>query len=125
MMKKVVIDTNVWMEISERKFDLFGELGRILDFSGEICVLNGTLLELEKIILEQRGRFKRAAKLALALIKAKGVKVLRSEESSVDEELVRLSQKGDLVLTQDLILKKRLVRPYLTIRQGKTIAVVR
>lgn len=124
-MKKVVIDTNVWMEISERKFDLFGELGRILDFSGEICVLNGTLLELEKIILEQRGRFKRAAKLALALIKAKGVKVLRSEESSVDEELVRLSQKGDLVLTQDLILKKRLVRPYLTIRQGKTIAVVR
>lgn len=124
-MKKVIIDTNVWMELSERKFDLFGELGRVLDFKFEICVLSGTIIELEKIILEQRGRFKSAAKLALALIKAKGLKVLRSEESSVDEELVGYSQQGNLVLTQDIVLKKRLVRPYLTIRQGKTIVVVR
>lgn len=123
-MKKVIIDTNVWMELSERKFDLFGDLNRILDFKFEICVLSGTLLELEKIILEQRGRFKRAAKLALALIKAKGVKVLESQESFVDEELVGLSQQGSLVLTQDIVLKKRLVRSYLTIRQGRKVMIV-
>lgn len=124
-MRRVIVDTNIWMELAERKFDLFGELRRVLDFPFGICVLKGTILELEKIILEQRGRFKRAARLALELIKAKKVRVVGGLEGSVDEDLVRLSQKGDLVLTQDLALKRKLVRPYLTLRRGKKIMMIK
>lgn len=73
---------------------------------------------------EQRGKYKQAAKLALSLLKAKGVTVLESK-GHVDDLLVAYSKKGFVVLTQDLGLKRRLQKPYLTIRQKKRIMVVK
>ena len=73
---------------------------------------------------EQRGKYKRAAKLALGIIKAKGIKKIAGE-GYVDDLLISFSKQGYLVLTQDINLKKRLTKPYLTIRQKKRIVLVK
>tara|TARA_Y100000031_G_C8120563_1_gene337996 strand:+ start:149 stop:526 length:378 start_codon:yes stop_codon:yes gene_type:complete len=121
--KKVLIDTNAWMAVSEFKIDIFSELRECCNFKYQIYVLEGTLTELEKIRVEQRGKYKLAASLAIKLIEAKEVKVLPSEDN-VDDLLVLYSKKDYLVLTQDVALKRRLTKPYLTIRQKKKIMLV-
>ena len=123
-MKKIILDTNALMAIAEFKIDIFSELERICDFTYDLYILEGTIKELKKIMEEQRQKFKRAAKLALAIVKAKGIKKIASS-NYVDDELVELSKKGNLVLTQDIELKKRLTKPYFTIRQKKRVVLVK
>jgi len=122
-MKKIIIDTNVWMAISEFKLDLFTELNNYCDFKYKLFVLEATIAELEKIRREQRGKFKRAAALALSLIKAKKMDIIPGE-GNVDDLLTAFSKQGCLVLTQDFGLKNRLAKPYLTIRQKKRIIII-
>jgi len=121
--KQIIIDTNALMAIAEFKLDLFAALQEACSFSYSIHVLEGTLKELEKIKIEQRGKFREAAALALQLVKAKKVKIL-PDTGNVDDVLVKYSQNGSLVLTQDVALKRRLQKPYLTIRQKKRIMMV-
>ena len=115
---QVILDTNALMAIAEFKLDIFSEL-----IGKEIVTLSGVIDELEKIQLEQRGKFKLAAKLALQILKSKGIKILKSK-GNVDNVLVEHSRKGVLVLTQDIALKKRLTKPYMTIRQKKKVILV-
>ena len=122
-MKQVIIDTNAWMAITEFKLDIFAALERDCDFSYKAVTLAGVIEELQKIVSEQRAKFRQAALLALGIIKVKKIPVL-PELGNVDDLLVEHSKKGDLVLTQDALLKKRLKRPYLTIRQKKRIIMV-
>lgn len=122
-MKQVIIDTNAWMAITEFKLDIFAALERDCDFSYKAATLQAVIDELHKIVSEQRSRFRQAALLALGIIETKKIKVL-PELGNVDDLLVEHSRKGDLVLTQDAALKKRLKRPYLTIRQKKRIMMV-
>ena len=125
MKKTVIIDTNAWMAMGEFKTDLFSELRKCCDFPFEMAVLEGTIRELKNIQEEQRGKYKRLAKLALDIIKAKKVKVFPHSAGEVDDLLMDYSLAGYLVLTQDLALKRRLARPYLTIRQKKRIIMMR
>ncbi len=120
---KIILDTNALMAIAEFRIDIFSELERACDIPYTVYVLEGTVQELEKIQHTQRATFSRAAKLALALLRAKHVPVIR-EEGNVDDLLVNHSHAGDLVLTQDRELKRRLSKPYLTIRQKKMIILV-
>ncbi|PIN75128.1 hypothetical protein COV17_04220 [Candidatus Woesearchaeota archaeon CG10_big_fil_rev_8_21_14_0_10_36_11] len=122
-MKTILIDTNVLMSIAEFKMDIFAALQRDCDFPFRVAVLEGTLNELEKIRIEQRARYSRAARLALDICKAKNIPI-RTSVGDVDDLLVQYSRKDYLVLTQDVALKKRLQRPYLTIRQKRKIVVV-
>ncbi|MEK6939130.1 MAG: PIN domain-containing protein [Nanoarchaeota archaeon] len=122
-MKHIIIDTNAWMAITEFKLDIFAALERDCDFSYKVTVLQGTIEELRKIVSEQRAKFRQAALIALGIINAKKVKVI-PESGNVDDLLVQHSKEGDLVLTQDAALKKRLKKPYLTIRQKKRIMQV-
>ena len=122
-MKRIIIDTNAWMAVVDFKIDLFRALEECCDFRYEACVLQATIEELRKIISQQRARYRQAALLAIGIIEAKKIKVL-PELGNVDEVLVERSKKGDIVLTQDAALKKRLQKPYLTIRQKKRIAVI-
>ena len=121
--KQIILDTNALMAIAEFKIDLITELEKAYDFPYELCVLEGTIKELKKIQEEQREKFKRAAKLALGIIKVKKITVLPSI-GYVDTELIKHSRNGDLILTQDVELKKELSLPYLTIRQKKRIIVI-
>jgi hypothetical protein len=122
--KKIIIDTNALLAISEFKLDLFEELKQFLDFNFTIHVISSTILELEKIKLEQRGKYKLAASIALQLIKTKNINIIK-KDGFVDDLLVELSKEENLILTQDIALKKRLQKPYLTIRQKKKIILVK
>lgn len=117
-MKKVIVDTNALMAIGEFGVDIFSDLSEY-----KVFVLEGTVIELKKIIKEQRGKYKRAAKLALSLLKFKKIKVLKGD-GYVDDLLIAYSKRGYLVLTQDLGVKRRLKKPYLTIRQKKRVVVI-
>jgi uncharacterized protein len=123
-MKNIILDTNTLIAISEFKIDIFSELRKACDFRYTVNIVRGTIDELEKIVKEQRGKYKLAAKLALSLLNAKEVNIL-PETGYVDNILVDYSKKGYLILTQDIGLKKRLTKPYLTIRQKKKIIVVK
>jgi rRNA-processing protein FCF1 len=123
-MKQIIIDTNALMAIAEMKIDIFSEIERVCDFRHDIFVLEGTITELEKIQKDQKMKFRRAAKLAVDILTKKKIKIIQYP-GSVDDVLTELSKKDCLVLTQDKELKTRLAKPYLTIRQGKRIVVVR
>lgn len=122
-MKRIIIDTNAWMAIAEFKLDIFTALERDCDFSYKIATLQEVIAELEKIVSEQRARYRQAALLALGIIKVKKIQII-SGTGNADDLLVKHSKEGDLILTQDVALKKRLKKPYLTIRQKKKIIVV-
>lgn len=103
------------MAIAEWGIDVFEELA-----GEEIAVLSGTLVELERIGSSEKGKEQRSARLGLAIVRSKGVRVVASS-GHVDDELVRLSKEGWMVLTQDKALKKRLSGRVLVIRQKKRI----
>lgn len=122
--KEIIIDTNALMAVAEWGIDIFSEIEKACDFRHEILVAEGTIRELQKIQQEQRSKFKRAAGLALAILKSKKIAVLPGE-GEVDDVLAAQSQQGYMVLTQDRGLKRRLRKPYLTIRQKKRVIVVK
>ena len=121
--KLVILDTNALINSMQWKIDIFSELERVCDFAYQVAVVQGTLTELRKIQMEHRGKFRDAAKLALLLLKKKKVKVF-PEEGYVDTLLVQHSQRGDIILTQDKELKKKLLKPYFTLRQKKYVVKV-
>ncbi|MBU1111405.1 MAG: hypothetical protein ABIG93_04890 [archaeon] len=129
-MKKIILDTNAFMAISEMGLDIFSAINEACNFKYKLFVLQGTVKELEMIVQEQRGRFKQGAKLALTLLKKKlencELEIMNNPipEKYVDDNLVILSKEGYLVLTQDVVLKRKLTKPYLTIRQKKKVMVV-
>lgn len=123
-MRKVVIDTNFLLIPYQFKVDIFSEIRRICSFGYDVCVLDKTVEELEKIMEEQRGKHREAAKLALALLKSKKVKVIKTkEDKSVDDIIVELAKREEhIVATQDKDLKMRLKEkgvPLISLRQGK------
>ncbi len=123
-MKTIILDTNALMAIGEFKIDIFTALGESCDFPFTIAVVPGTIDELKKIIREQQGKEQQAARLALSLLDAKKVQILPPATGTVDDLLTSLSRQGYLIVTQDRELKKRLQKPYFTIRQKKTIVMV-
>ncbi len=127
-MKTVLLDTNALMAVGEFHLDIFSALREACDFPYTVAVLQGTVQELQGIAGRQREKYSRAAKLALQLLQkhraGHNVHVL-AHTLPVDDALVEHSRHGFLVLTQDKALKKRLRKPYLTLRQKKRIVVMR
>jgi rRNA-processing protein FCF1 len=133
-MKRIIIDTNAWLAIMTQNLDLLFAIDNACDFEYELFILEGTIDELEKIQKDKKckGKDKSAASLALAIIHQKEdeeiLTILPSTKSSdehVDNELVKESKDGSIILTQDKDLKKRLTKPYLTIRQKKYVVLVK
>lgn len=124
-MKKIILDTNFLMMPAQLRVDVFEEVRRICNFEHEIAVLDRTIEELNIIIKEQKGADRAAAKLALALVKAKKVKVIKTEEKkSVDKILADFSAQGCIIATQDRELKRKLKKPIIILRQKKYLMLV-
>ncbi|MBI4149966.1 DNA-binding protein [Candidatus Woesearchaeota archaeon] len=124
--KKVVLDTNFLLIPGQFKVDIFSELDRVCQFAYTLYVLDMTRNELENIIQKQRGKQKEAAKLALALVKAKNINTLPSASKNVDDALVALADKDTFIATQDVVLKRRLkgkVGGIITLRQKKYLII--
>ena len=119
-MKKIILDTNFLLIPYSLKIDIFSEINRIVNEKYQIYVLQGVIHELEKIIKEQKGKHKDAAKVGLALINHKKIPVLDKEqkdlytsvnsfETVVDDIIVDIADKDTIVATQDKDLKLRLM----------------
>jgi rRNA-processing protein FCF1 len=108
-MRKIFLDTNFLMIPGRLGVDIFGELARLADFPFEPCVLEGTLRELRGIASSGgKGADRRAAKLGLELVEARGVTVVRGSSGVVDDAILAEAEASRaIVATQDAELKRR------------------
>ncbi len=128
--RKVVLDTNALLAIKQFNLDVLSAVDDACDFAYRLFVFEGTFDELDKIIDEQKGKDVVAAKLAKQIVMRKvndgKIEIIDDfyPTHDVDYNLVHASRLGYLVLTQDRALKKRLEKPYLTIRQKMMVSMV-
>jgi rRNA-processing protein FCF1 len=124
-MKKIILDTNFLLIPVQFRVDIFDEIDRIMLERYQLFVLDKTIDELKKIITDkkQKLRNRKAAKLGLQLLKAKNVKIIKTKEDLlVDDLIVKL--KGYIVATQDIGLKKRIKGKIITLRAKKKLILI-
>jgi len=105
------------------KVDIFEEINNVVDSNYQIYVLDKTIDELNKVIDEQKGKHKEAAKLALGLIKNKKIKKIKTKEGIVDDLLL---EQDAIIATQDKELIKRLKqaeKKVIQLRQKKYLII--
>lgn len=108
-MRGVILDTNFLMIPASLKVDIFAELDRVCNFPYEICVIDKTSLELDNIEKTQKGKHKRAAMFAKALLGQKKIKVVETGEGHADDLILKAAkEKNFIVATQDMALKRKL-----------------
>lgn len=132
--KKVVLDTNFLLIPGQFRVDIFSEFDKICNFNYEVCVLPATVKELESIVGSKScsAKDRRAAKLGLLLLKAKGVKVVNPKRKvfkSADKAILEFvsaaglsAEKSVIVSTQDKLLRDRLRAkgvPVIVLRQKR------
>jgi len=123
-MRKVVLDTNFIMIPGQIGVDIFQELQNRLPFPYKLCILSGTIAELDKIIEKDKNEDKIAARIAKALIPKKEIEVIESK-SDVDSDLVELSRDPEFIIaTQDTELKRKLPGKKIILRQKKFIELI-
>jgi len=126
-MKRIIIDTNFLMIPSQFKVDIFSEIERICNFNYKLCIFEQTIAELENIAKKQAGKEKRAAQFALQLIKLKKIGIISSEQRDVDSLILENTDRNTIVATQDLHLKRELLRRgynVIILRQKKYLEIV-
>lgn len=120
-MKRIILDTNFLLAVSQFKVDIFSEIERICHFPYELYILDKSIDEINRIINTPKKKDKAAAKLALALIKDR-IKILKSEGNFVDDILVSIADDNTIIATQDKELKQRIKTKIITIKQKKYLA---
>jgi rRNA-processing protein FCF1 len=110
---KVILDTNFLVIPGDFGVDIFSEIDRLLSEPYELCVLDKTVEELEKLVLKL-GKKKEGfnVKLGLILLKQKNLKTLASSsEEYADNAILAFAAKNPektIVATQDKVLKEKL-----------------
>jgi uncharacterized protein len=110
MIKKIVLDTNFLMVCEQFNVDIFSEIDRICTFKYKLYIVDKTIDELKKVIEEQKGKHKFAAKIALQFVKKKGISVIKTKKGYVDDLILDLLDENHILATQDVLLKKRAVK---------------
>jgi uncharacterized protein len=124
-MHKIILDTNFLLIPYQFKVDIFSEIDRIITEAHILYVLDKTIDELHKIISDknQKQADKQAAKLALALIQAKNIEIIKTHEDLFVDDLI-VKQEGYIVATRDKNLKRRLKTKIITLRAEKKLILV-
>ena len=124
---KVILDTNMAMNIAQKRVDIFGQVKELLLGTVEFIVLRPVLEELRKLA---RGESKagREASLALEMMrKCKVVNIDRIERETVDQLLLRYTiETGGILATGDrqLIARARNANiPLIYLRQRSRLAL--
>ena len=111
-MKKIILDTNFLMIPAQFGVDIFSELDRICNFSYELVIVPEVLSELNNMIEDKKtsGKNKRAAKLALKLLKKFKVKTIKNRKifKRADEAIIAIASLNSYVATQDVMLRNKL-----------------
>jgi|SRR3989338_245283 len=110
-MKKILLDTNFLLVPYQFKVDIFSEIDRIIIAKYELIVLDKTVDELEKIVKNQKGRDREAAKFALKIIEnKKPIMIKAKSDKKTDDVILDYAIKEDYsVATQDKDLKRKLI----------------
>ena len=127
-MKKIILDTNFLMISFQFKVDIFSEFDRICNFNYKLCIYRNSINELMEIIKKQPQKHKKAAEFALKLIKLKNIEIIGSNEGYVDSLIMENLDKNTIVATQDINLKKELLKknvPVIILRQKKYLQFVK
>ncbi len=120
--KEVIIDTNVLLLIDKLGIDIFHEL-EMLGYSN-VILPGGVLRELRMLMDKLTGRDRISARIAASVIenirsgmRNISIELLQSrDEMDTDEEIIRIAkEKGASVLTNDKVLKKKLLKEGVTI----------
>ncbi|MBD3156053.1 MAG: hypothetical protein GF368_05370 [Candidatus Aenigmarchaeota archaeon] len=106
-MKKIILDTNFLTIPYQFSIDIFDKIKDLVRGEHEILVLDGTVREL-KILSNKKGRKSLAARVGLELIEKEDLKVVKTDDGNVDDEIVDLSGEETIVATNDKELIKRL-----------------
>ena len=109
-MKKILLDTNFLLIPGQFKVDIFSEIDNLMTDAYELCTIDLVLAELKGLITKGSGKDKAAAKLGLGLLKAKNIRVLKTEKHlNTDKMIVETAKELDFVVaTQDQALKRDL-----------------
>jgi len=111
---KLLLDTNFLLIPGQFKVDVFTELQQF--GKPELFTLNLVIKELESL-------GSRHSRLALQLVEKQKITILNAR-GETDDAIVRVSQTGYTVCTQDRVLAKRLHArhtPVITLRQKRTL----
>ena len=128
-MKKILLDTNFLMICFQFRVDIFTELDRVCNFNFKLFVLDKTIEEIEKIVEEQKGKNKEAAKIALKLIAIKKINIIKTKSNIKTDDVIRdvAAKDNYIVATQDKDLKRRLINQgasVIVLRQKKVLAII-
>ena len=118
---KVVFDTNFLISMVNFHVSI-DEVLNIFNENVEPVLLKASITELEKLIKDGKYSERKSAKLALSIVKAKKLKVIGPEKGYVDDLLLELNPKEDVIATQDSGLKRALKKKgfrLVVIRQKK------
>ena len=133
---KVIIDTNFLMLPGGQGIDIFTEIPRLINDSIQMCVVESTLWELQRIIdgtaksrtkkNKIKGSDKFNAKLGFILAKQKDLKVLKNSNITnyADEAILEFVNKNVIVATLDKQLQKKVLAKegkIILVRQGKKL----
>ena len=124
-MKKILLDTNFLLIPAQFKIDIFSEIDRIMLEKYQLYTLDKVIDELESIQKDpkQSQKNKKAAKLALQLVKAKKINLIKTKsDKPVDDIIAGL--KGYIIATQDIGLKRRLKSKIITLRSKKKLILL-
>jgi rRNA-processing protein FCF1 len=129
--KQIIIDTNFLLIPGQFMVDIFSEIDRIINEPYELCVVDKSLKELEKLTEAGKTKDKAAAKLAIILSRQKNLKTLQSSilqlSSYADDVIVKKADKNTYVATQDKALRERLRAKgakIIGLRQKKHLVVI-
>ncbi len=124
-MKKILLDTNFLLIPSQFKIDIFAEIDRIMLEKYKLFTLDKVIDELKSIQKnpKQSQKNKKAAKLALQLIKAKKVNIIKTKTDKLVDDIIA-SLKGYVIATQDIGLKRRLKTKIITLRAKKKLIIL-
>ncbi|MFH0874828.1 MAG: hypothetical protein V1859_02735 [archaeon] len=121
-MLRIILDTNFLFIPFSMKVDIFKEIERIILEPYELCILEGSIRELNNIIAKTSGKERDNARLALLLIKKKGIKIISPPDKQkslytadnsqelihLDTAIVEAADAETIVATQDRGLKRLL-----------------
>jgi len=106
-MKRIILDTNFLTIPYQFNIDIFEEIDRVVEDEYELTTLDCVMEELKKLE-KSRGKDAVAAKVALALIKERNVRIIKTGEKNVDIKVYRMADKNTIVATNDRDLRRRL-----------------
>ena len=127
--KTIILDTNFVMIPFSHKIDVYEQIDRVCPFAHQLSVFEGTVQELDKLILQgglTGKNAKAASQLLIQKLTSEEITVLPGQSTHVDDDIVTYAQSNPscIVATQDKGLKKRLKTQFIVLRQEKFIQFI-